>query len=95
MKHWYKKKPEILFEQFDGSNEMIDKYGLSRIIALDGEFTDTFYFEDRMKLTIGDWIATVTNGEHWSVKDEIFKKTFWSFGQLIGKTNETYYLRIN
>ena len=48
-----------------------------------------------MKLTIGDWIATVTNGEHWSVKDEIFKKTFWSFGQLIRKTNETYYLRIN
>ena len=43
----------------------------------------------------GDWIATVTNGEHWSVKDEIFKKTFWSFGQLMRKTNETYYLRIN
>ena len=70
MKHWYKKKPEILFEQFDGSNEMIDKYRLSRIIALDGEFTDTFYFEDKMKLTIGDWIATVTNGEHWSVDEE-------------------------
>lgn len=47
MKRWYKKKPEILFEQFDGSNEMIDKYGLSRIIALDGEFTDIFYFEDK------------------------------------------------
>lgn len=34
MKHWYKKKPEILFEQFDGSNEMIDKYGLSLLSHL-------------------------------------------------------------
>lgn len=79
MKHWYKKKSKTLFEQFDGSNELIDKYKLSRHITLSGETTDIYYLstlEGEMKLTVGDWIATGTNGEHWAVKDKIFKKTY-------------------
>lgn len=79
VKHWYKKKSKTLFEQFDGSNELIDKYRLNRNIALSGEPTDIYYLstlEGEMKLTVGDWIATGTNGEHWAVKDEIFKKTY-------------------
>ena len=79
VKHWYKKKSKTLFEQFDGSNELIDKYKLSRHTVLSGELTDIYYLstlEGEMKLTVGDWIATGTNGEHWAVKDKIFKKTY-------------------
>lgn len=79
MKRWYKKISKTLFERFDGSNELIDKYKLSRYITLSGETTDIYYLftlEGEMKLTVGDWIATGTNGEHWAVKDEIFKKTY-------------------
>ena len=25
---------------------------------------------------IGDWIATGIDGEHWAIKDDIFKKTY-------------------
>ena len=46
---------------------------------MSGETTDIYYLstlEGKMKLTVGDWIATGTNGEHWAVKDKIFKKTY-------------------
>lgn len=29
-----------------------------------------------MRIHDGDWIATGVDGEHWPVKDEIFKKTY-------------------
>jgi hypothetical protein len=32
--------------------------------------------EGDMRIHDGDWIATGVNGEHWPVKDEIFKKTY-------------------
>jgi hypothetical protein len=32
--------------------------------------------EGDMKIHDGDWIATGVNGEHWPVKDEIFKRTY-------------------
>lgn len=32
--------------------------------------------EGDMKIHDGDWIATGVEGEHWPVKDEIFKRTY-------------------
>lgn len=32
--------------------------------------------KERQPIESGDWIATGVGGEHWSVKDEIFQKTY-------------------
>ncbi|GAK47732.1 hypothetical protein LOSG293_110480 [Secundilactobacillus oryzae JCM 18671] len=68
----YRKTAIIEAEQFDGSKEMIEKYEILKrswvykIKTLEGDE----YF------TLGDWIATGIEGEHWPIKDEIFRKTY-------------------
>ena len=71
----YRKTATIKAEQFDGSNEMIDKYHL--------EFDDEYIWWLRLETPEGwrdvntyDWIATGENGEHWIIADEAFKKTY-------------------
>ena len=70
------------FEQFDGSDELCEKYGIHPDMGTANVVTGkTLYFlmptlEGELSFEIGDWIATGVNGEHWPVKDEIFQKTY-------------------
>lgn len=69
----YKKVATIQAEQFDGSTEMInrynidvDDYGNCAIPTLEG----------MMELEPDDWIAIGVDGEHWVIRDDIFKKSY-------------------
>ena len=83
MSRSYRKDGLIQAEQFDGSDEMINKYDL---ISLGDEQEEIGipYNEEFLILTsmgtlsmyIDDWIATGVNGEHWPIADEVFKKTY-------------------
>lgn len=58
-------------EQFDGSKEMIDRYSITvsdvyELLTPDGSLV----------IIPGDWIATYDNGEHWAIKDDVFRKTY-------------------
>lgn len=71
----YRKTDTIKAEQFDGSEEMINKYPI--------EFDDTCVFPFRfftpagwLGINLYDWIATGVNGEHWPIADDVFKKTY-------------------
>lgn len=70
------------FEQFDGSDEMMDKYVIEEwpYEMAKPDYSDNYFviktLEGNVFFAIGDWIATGVNGEHWPVKDEIFKKTY-------------------
>jgi hypothetical protein len=71
----YIKTATIKAEQFDGSDEMVDKYGI--------EFDEAYIFSFRLDtlegwigIRIGDWIATGVKGEHWAIANDIFKKTY-------------------
>lgn len=76
-------KTEIIeFEQFDGSDEMMDKYVIEEwpYEMAEPDYSDNYFViktpEGNMFFAVGDWIATGVNGEHWPVKDEIFQKTY-------------------
>ncbi|KYK53598.1 hypothetical protein AYO51_15900 [Lactiplantibacillus plantarum] len=82
----YRKQP-IEAEQFDGSNEMVDEYDIE---VVEGDYADDYsmpeagpatYFRYFMpsgynEIYVGDWIATGVNGEHWPIKNDVFKKTY-------------------
>lgn len=82
----YKKVSTISAEQFDSSKQMIDKYRIDcNVEYYADESDDTISkvvpyqlesLEGLMTLKKGDWIATGINGEHWAIKDDIFKKTY-------------------
>ncbi|GAB1229612.1 hypothetical protein SNK12g_13310 [Lactiplantibacillus plantarum] len=64
-------------EQFDGSNEMIDKYELIDAGTMLGtHHSPELYLTGSGKVDVGDWIATGVNGEHWAIADDVFKKTY-------------------
>ncbi|MCT3574148.1 DUF1642 domain-containing protein [Levilactobacillus brevis] len=71
----YRKKVTIKAEQFDASEEMIEKYKLIRPIPRDPNYMLTTS-EGIMSFNIGDWIVTRVNGEHWPIADDVFKKTY-------------------
>ena len=71
----YRKIATIQAEQFDGSNEMVNKYHI--------EYDEAYVVPFRIETLEGwigiktcDWIATGANGEHWLIADDIFKKTY-------------------
>jgi hypothetical protein len=71
----YIKTAVIEAEQFDGSQQMIEKYTITPPMPFDPDYTmETL--EGPMLLAVGDWIATGVNGEHWAIKDDIFKRTY-------------------
>lgn len=78
----YRKTATIKAEQFDCSDEMVNRYGLidrgGHIV--DGLHVDNMCFvptlEGKMKINLHDWIATGANGEHWPIEDDVFKKTY-------------------
>jgi len=81
----YIKTVPIEAEQFDGSNEMIEKYHVrcdTEYMLSDDplEYQTAPYqmetLEGWLNIDAGDWIATGVNGEHWPIADEIFKRTY-------------------
>ncbi|RDG24602.1 hypothetical protein DQM20_14110 [Lactiplantibacillus plantarum] len=73
---FYRKQP-IEAEQFDGSDEMVDKYELIDAGTMLGtHHSPELYLTGSGKLCVGDWIATGVNGDHWSIKNDVFKKTY-------------------
>ena len=83
----YRKTTTINAEQFDGSDEMVDKYDIE---VVKGDYADDYsmpeagpapYFRYFMpsgynEIYIGDWVATGIKGEHWAIANDIFKKTY-------------------
>ncbi|KZU92171.1 DUF1642 domain-containing protein [Lactiplantibacillus plantarum] len=73
---FYRKQP-IEAEQFDGSDEMIDKYELIDAGTMLGtHHSPELYLTGSGKVDVGDWIATGVNDEHWTITDDVFKKTY-------------------
>jgi len=73
---FYRKQP-IEAEQFDGSDEMVDKYELIDAGTMLGtHHSPELYLTGSGKLDVGDWIATGVNGEHWPIADDVFKKMY-------------------
>lgn len=73
----YRTTATIKAEQFDGSDEMVDKYELIDAGTMLGtHHSPELYLTGSGKLNVGDWIATGVNGEHWSIADDVFKKTY-------------------
>lgn len=73
----YRKTATIKAEQFDGSDEMVDKYELIDAGTMLGtHHSPELYLTGSGKINVGDWIATGVNGEHWAVTDDVFKKTY-------------------
>lgn len=65
----------IKAEQFNKSNEMINKY------HIDYERGHSLPFRIEtpagwLGMKVGDWISTDDYGEHWTIEDEVFKKTY-------------------
>lgn len=82
---FYRKTTTIKAEQFDESNEMIDKYHIicdTEYMLSDDplEYSTVPYqmetLEGFLNINVGDWIATGVNGEHWPIADDVFKKTY-------------------
>lgn len=69
----YRKTATIKAEQFDGSEEMIKKYGI-RTIDNCQYYIKTL--EGDLAVCIGNWIATGVEGENWAIADDVFKKTY-------------------
>lgn len=78
----YRKTATIKAEQFDSSNEMMKKYNIHA--NPEGHYFGGFPLyklptkEGNMEVHKGDWIATGVEGEHWAIKDSVFKKTYES-----------------
>ncbi|MGY5232841.1 hypothetical protein ACW9VY_01360 [Lactiplantibacillus plantarum] len=73
----YRTTATIKAEQFDGSDEMIDKYELIDTGTMLGtHHSPEVYLTGSGKLDVGDWIATGVNGEHWAIANDVFKKTY-------------------
>lgn len=71
----YRKTATIKAEQFDGSNEMVNKYRI--------EYDEAYMVPFRIETLEGwtgikvcDWIATGVNGNHLPIADEVFKKKY-------------------
>jgi hypothetical protein len=79
----YQKITTIKAEQFDGSEEQIERYGIRpprpKEIAstADAEWQPLIPTkEGMMKFHIGDWIATGPFGEHYAISEAIFDITY-------------------
>ena len=71
----YRKTATIKAEQFDGSDEMIEKYNITPPMPLDPDYTINT-LEGDMVIGVGDWVATGLNGEQWPISDDVFRKTY-------------------
>ena len=83
----YRKTTIVNAEQFDGSNEMAKRYGAELYSesgygydAVEGEPDGDGYVlitpEGESLVRTGDWISTGVNGEHLTITDDVFKKSY-------------------
>lgn len=73
----YRKTGTIKAEQFDGNNEMVERYDMGFQLAPNGKGGAIIKtLEGDLLVHVGDWIATGVNGEHWAIADDVFKKTY-------------------
>ncbi|MDB1561856.1 hypothetical protein AAHB41_05625 [Pediococcus pentosaceus] len=73
----YRNKETFKAEQFDGSEEMMKEYEITKLTQGNGKNIFAFEtVEGPFWLNIGDWIATEANGYRWTIKDDYFKKTY-------------------
>lgn len=68
-------------EQFDGSDEMIDKYDIinTQLASTAMGFEGAYFLptmEGELRVNIGDWIASGVEDESWAIADDVFKKTY-------------------
>lgn len=75
----YRKTTTIKAEQFDVSLEMMKKYSITYapfLILVAPPRYSLRTLEGYLEIKVGDWIATGEKGEHWAIKDDIFKRTY-------------------
>lgn len=78
----YRKVATIQAEQFDGSLGMVATYDIKfkNDKSTPNEFRPLKFYIDTLEggleIHKGDWIATGVDGEHWAIKDDIFKKSY-------------------
>lgn len=74
----YRKVAPIKAEKFTEEPEQVFKYGM--FPDIDNRTNEFHYFlptkEGDMRINLGDWIATGEKGEHWAIKDDIFRLTY-------------------
>lgn len=80
---FYRKTDTIVAEQFDGSQKMIEKYGIED--SAESGYNDSDWEDEGLciptkegylRINNGDWIATGIDGEHWPIADDVFRKTY-------------------
>lgn len=78
MLHTYRKIATIQAEQFDGTDEMANKYNMLWELDLREDMLIPYLptREGNMFIKKGDWIATGIDGEHWAIDADIFSKTY-------------------
>lgn len=79
MLHEYRKKTTIKAEQFDGSDEMAEKYGIHEAKVPPMVTDYNLYLptkEGNMVVHKGDYIATGVDGEQWAIDKDIFERTY-------------------
>lgn len=71
----YRKTTTVNAEQFDGSEEMREKYH----IAIGSGWVAPYRIntlEGWVGVQINSWISTGVNGERWVIADDVFKRTY-------------------
>ena len=78
MLHKYRKTALIEAEQFDGTDEMGNKYNMLWKLDLREDMLIPYLptREGNMFIKKGDWIATGVDGEHWTIDQDIFERTY-------------------
>ncbi|VDH09852.1 Putative prophage protein [Lactiplantibacillus plantarum] len=73
----YRKTATIKAEQFDGSDEMVDKYELIDAGTMLGtHHSPEVYLTGSGKLCVGDWIATGADGSHWIIPNALYEQQY-------------------
>lgn len=80
----YRKTATIQAERFSGTapelQAMVEKYRLEWIADRPGAGHDGNWFvrtlEGALRVNVGDWIATGGKGEHWPIRDDIFRASY-------------------
>lgn len=72
----YHKKALIDAEQFDGSDEMAEKYPMRKFTEAFGHPWVINGVEANYVVHVGDWIVTDSHGYYWPIADDVFKRTY-------------------
>lgn len=76
----YRKTVAIKAEQFTGSGKQMNDYHICFDYGKGHNHEIKKYYlptkEGQMVFHKGDWIATGVEGEHWAIKNSVFKKTY-------------------